>query len=118
MNFYRNYVLLCAEKGKAPSRVSTELGFSSGVCGQWKNGAVPSQTTLIKVSDYFGITVDELIGEETPHINQKAPADNSEDKNPARDVITLLINDMTVEELVELIAKAGEIKKRRHTPAP
>jgi transcriptional regulator with XRE-family HTH domain len=40
------------------------LGLSAATATKWKKGAVPRDTTLQRVADYFGVTVDYLLGEE------------------------------------------------------
>lgn len=62
--FYINYVALCNKIGKSPSAVAEEMGFMRSVVTRWSKGSVPRQATLQKVADYFGITVDELLGKE------------------------------------------------------
>ena len=57
--FYINYVALCNKIGKSPSAVAEEMGFMRSVVTRWSR-----QATLQKVADYFGITVDELLGKE------------------------------------------------------
>ena len=36
----------------------------------WKNGNVPKQDTLIKIANYFGVSVDYLLGNETDFKSQ------------------------------------------------
>lgn len=118
MSFYENYVFICHKAGITPSRAAKDMGFSSGICGRWKSGCIPNQTTLLTIADYFGIDVDQLTGRAPLSFdpnNRNSPADVA-DSNPARDTLNLLINDMTIEELAVLIAKAAEIKNRRQNP--
>ncbi len=63
--FWINYVKLCASNNKKPNPVAAELGFSSGSVTKWKNGAKPSDTTLQKIADYFGVTVDYLLSDKS-----------------------------------------------------
>ena len=67
--FYINYVALCNKIGKSPSAAAEEMGFKRSVVTRWSKGSTPRQSTLQKVAEYFGITVDELLGKE------KQPAD-------------------------------------------
>lgn len=73
--FWNKFVALCAEKGKKPNPVAKELGFSSGSVTSWKQGATPHDTTLKKIADYFGVTVDDLLAEPSP-----SPVDEAMDK--------------------------------------
>lgn len=59
--FFGNYVHLCNEIGKSVTGVTRELGFSNGTMSQWKNGSFPTGDRLLKIADYFGVTVDYLL---------------------------------------------------------
>ena len=62
--FSDNFVKLCAEKNVHPTLVSEVLGFSRTMGAKWARGSTPRKTTLKKIADYFGVTVDELLGED------------------------------------------------------
>lgn len=62
--FYDNYIKLCAAHDKSPTSVSKEIGLSNAAASGWKNGKKPSAVTKQKLADYFGVTVEELTGEE------------------------------------------------------
>lgn len=66
--FYDNYIKLCAKMGKSPSGVAKEIGLSNAAANGWKKGKLPNETTLYKLSNYFGVPVTELTGE-----NQEKP---------------------------------------------
>lgn len=61
--FYENYVRLCASRGESPTAVSKNIGLSNAAPSGWKSGKKPSQVTLEKLAAYFGVTKDELTGE-------------------------------------------------------
>lgn len=75
--FYNIYVKLCAEKGKSLSAVAEGIGLSRTSPNGWKKGKLPNDTTLAKLSDYFGVTVEYLRGEETK--NAPMPNDIGEE---------------------------------------
>lgn len=62
--FWNNFVILCNKIGKSPNGVCADLGYSTAIATKWKNGAVPRDTTLKKIADYFGVSVDYLQGKE------------------------------------------------------
>lgn len=86
--FYQNLLTLCGQRSTSPTRVVRELGISGGSVTNWKSGAVPHDATLRKIADYFGVTVDELIGNEPP-APAPAPA-------PASPVITFTPEEQRV----------------------
>lgn len=60
--FWNNFVTACEKLEKSPSIVSEELGFNRSAVTAWKNGALPRVASRKKIADYFGITVEELMG--------------------------------------------------------
>jgi len=68
--FYDIFAELCKKSDISPSRAALEIGLSKSSVSSWKNSGVrPRFETLKKISDYFGVSVDTLVGdarEETP----------------------------------------------------
>jgi transcriptional regulator with XRE-family HTH domain len=64
--FYENYVAICKARGESPSRVAINAGLSKSTVSKWKQDpeARPSGTILKKLSDYLGVPVSQLWGEE------------------------------------------------------
>ena len=62
--FWENYVRLCNEAGKSPSRVAIELNLSKTAVTHWRKGVSPHDATLHLLADYFGVSVEELTQEE------------------------------------------------------
>lgn len=60
--FYENFKNLCQKAGKSPSFVVTEIGLNKSAVTSWKKGANPTNSNLVKISHYFGVSVDELLG--------------------------------------------------------
>ena len=76
--FWANLVELCNQKSTTPTTMVNDLGIAVGSVTRWKNGSVPRDTTLKKIADYVGITVDELLADCTPSKKEEAPADTPE----------------------------------------
>lgn len=76
--FYKNYLRLCNSVKKAPSKVALELGLTKSAVSRWKTGGEPTDATLQKIADYFGVPISTLI-EETGEKKQKNPASVSAD---------------------------------------
>ena len=70
MSFYSNFLTMCNNIGKTPSKVVTEVGLKKSAVTRWKAGGNPTDATAQKIADYFGVPVSELT-EET----KKAPTD-------------------------------------------
>ena len=96
--FYSNYVKLCSKINKSPSAVGEELGFTRASVTGWGNGATPRKSSLIKIADYFGVTVTELMEQE------KAPATEGEGSKEAASNFIKATNDRAA--LLALINEA------------
>lgn len=67
MGFWEIFYSLCEKNGKKPNPVAAELGFSSGAVTSWKRGKIPHADKLYRIADYFGVSVDYLLGKtDTP----------------------------------------------------
>lgn len=74
--FYDIFVELCARKGVSPSRAVLDMGFSKSIITGWKKGATPSDANLIRIADYFGVTVDyfkERLGQKEKPVEDDEP---------------------------------------------
>jgi transcriptional regulator with XRE-family HTH domain len=61
MAFYENFVDLCNSIHKSPTATVIAMGFNRSTLTQWKRGATPSDATVRRIADYFGISVNELL---------------------------------------------------------
>ena len=68
--FYETVNKLCKERKTTITRMSEEIGLSNAAATSWKKGSVPKLSTLEKISEYFGVSVEFLLGKE----QQKKPA--------------------------------------------
>lgn len=62
--FWEQFVTLCNQKNISPTAACAELGYSNAISTKWRKGAIPRDATLHKIADYFGVTVDYLLGNE------------------------------------------------------
>lgn len=67
--FYEIVNNLCKERKITITRMAEEIGLSNAAPTSWRKGSIPKLTTLEKISKYFGVSVDYLLGKET----KKAP---------------------------------------------
>ena len=63
--FQENLCELCARAGITPTTLVSVLNISRGSVTHWKQGKIPHYQTQQKIADYFGISVDELLGNDT-----------------------------------------------------
>lgn len=91
--FWENFQVQCAKVQKSPATVVEELGLSNSMPTSWKNGSLPQMKNRKKIADYFGITVEELMG------TKKEPAGEGE-----------LTEDM--KEILEYAQKMGPEERK------
>lgn len=72
--FKETFIRLCNQKGIAPTVVCAEIGLSNAAFSSWTESSVPRKATLMKLADYFGVTVDYLLGNEQPAAPVASPA--------------------------------------------
>ena len=58
--FYKHYLALCSEKKVSPSGAAKAIGLSNAAASGWKKGKAPSDVTLEKLANYFGVPVETL----------------------------------------------------------
>jgi len=72
--FIDSYLKLCRVRGVSPTRVLDDLGLSHSLYARWKNGGQPTNPTILKLADYFKVSIDELMDEQI----EKPAAKNDE----------------------------------------
>lgn len=61
--FIDSFESLCKSHNVAPSKVAIECGFSKASVTKWRqNRTTPKQEILLKIAEYFGVSVDYLLG--------------------------------------------------------
>lgn len=64
---YAKYVKLRDDKGVNDSTVSKATGVERSTFTDWKNGrSAPKLEKLVKIADYFGVSLDDFIRKEDP----------------------------------------------------
>lgn len=100
MNFYNNFLRLCEQAGKKPSVAAEEAGLSRSLVSRWKQGKGFTDASALKLSQYFGCTIDELL------------KDAGSKKDIAVETVMSmrgLMTRMSRDELLTLISDAAEI---------
>ncbi len=60
---YRNFEKLLKENGTSVYRVAKETKIPPSTFSDWKSGrSAPKSEKLMKIADYFGVSLEELIG--------------------------------------------------------
>lgn len=62
MDFYKNFVDLCKQRGVSPSAVAKEIGLNNSSVTYWKKGSEPKTSTIEKLADYFNVSPTYFLG--------------------------------------------------------
>ena len=100
--FYDNFIRACNSVGKSPSAVLLELGLGKSAGTRWKNGHAPTDATLQKLADYFGVPKAALLGQE------KSPTSDEAERPECWDLLTREEREKAREYIEMLIAARGK----------
>ena len=105
--FYDVYSNLCKEIGKSPSRAAIEMGINKGTVSVWKNkGTTPQSEILQKIADYFGVSVDFLLGNENKKSSDDAEMDDMIERlknNPGMRLLFSKTKDASMDDINKVI---------------
>jgi len=77
--FYDNFLSLCKSQNISPIEIRRALGISQSTMASWKSrGLTPKYETLSKISDYFGVSIDYLLGNTEQKEKASIPKDERE----------------------------------------
>jgi transcriptional regulator with XRE-family HTH domain len=106
--FYDNFVALCASANKTPAHVGRELGIDKSTISCWKARKTnPSDVNAKKIANYFGVTVEELMGEGI----KKDPIPKDEAVGSAKQKLLDALDGLSDSQLEKLIGIIEEAKK-------
>lgn len=92
------------ERGLTQVELAEKLNLSQSTIASWENGKRrPDLDLLPIIADFFGVSVDEIYGQE-PH-EQTPP--------PARDDVAALMADLSPEEQAQVRQYAEFLKSQR-----
>lgn len=120
--FWKIFISLCEEKNESPTSVCSSLGFSATMATKWKNGAKPRDISLKKIANYFGVSVDYLLGADEaegqpePIKEKSTPAEDGLDEYEKKLIGTF--RETTIDGKLRILNAADEIKKeieKNHT---
>lgn len=106
---YNNIKSLCDERGVKPGRMCVELGMSKSILTGLKNGTKKNiQTdTAQKIADYFGVTVDRVLGAEK---ETDAPKDDG--LSPMESQLMEYVRALTDDQKKMLLAQLQALKNQ------
>lgn len=60
--FYPRYLELLKSNNVSHYYLYKTIGLNNSSITKWKNGSKPKMESLVKIADYFGTTIDYLVG--------------------------------------------------------
>lgn len=67
MSIVANIQKLCLSKNISIKKLEVELGFGNGTTYKWDSN-MPAVSKVVKVAQYFGVTVDFLLADNGPAV--------------------------------------------------
>lgn len=111
--FKERFNKLCAEKGLSPNAVCSLVGLSNSAYSKWTENSIPRATVLIKLSEFFGVSVAYLKGEE----DKTEPATitlSVGDLSPQEQTLVKLFRETTEEGRLEMISAFMNIRNKEN----
>ena len=121
--FKKNFINLCNKKGVSPSAVCRHVGLSNAAYSCWTDESVPRKATLMRIADYFDVSVDYLLGNQDKstgslrvNIPDHVPLQLFAEETPKPEAypqIISIMDEMSTEELADLKQYAEFIRSRK-----
>ena len=104
---YERVMELCKKKTITKTQLEHECGFSQNSINKWESRSYPAADKLLKVADYFGVSVDYLLGrdkvaEENAILANKVDFDIA--KNYGADYIEKIYKELDEKQKVFVIS--------------
>lgn len=111
--------MLIKQTNTTPNKVATSCGLQNNSFTKWKNKMQrPNIDALIKIADYFNVSLDYLVGRETPTMitNQSTP-----DTMPDATTATLLnacrqLNKLQQQKVLTYINDIAGVNNAKNSP--
>lgn len=78
MQFMERVDELTKEKGLTGKQVMEQCGISKNSFVNWRNGRMPTKTTKKTLADFFGVSVEYLMGETDDRTQKNSPGQVTE----------------------------------------
>lgn len=111
--FYDKFKKLCDSRGISCNKAALEIGLSNAAVPKWKKtGYTPRGDTLSRIAMYFGVSISELLDEET----EKAPTGSGE-RSVSDDELKFALwgdcEDVSDDDLADVRRYAAFVRERK-----
>lgn len=111
--FFDIFYDLCKKKGISCKKAAEDIGLSNSITTKWKKtGATPGGDTLQRIAEYFGVSIDYLLGKEA----KSTPATGGEREDVLDDVDIAFYGEykeLTEEDRTTIRDMVSVMRKRR-----
>lgn len=108
--FYDYFDFLCKQKGVSPNKACQEMGISRSVAAKWKStNTKPRMDTLVKISEYFNISTDELVSKSeniAQEENKKTATDDGDGLTDVQKEFLSVFYSLTDQDVSVLLSAA------------
>ena len=102
--FKKNFIRICNANGIAPTSVCEKIGLAKSTFSNWTEESVPREATLMKLADYLGCTVEDLLAEEpAPQSNTVFLDQQNIHMIPLFESVSAGFGALAVDEIVDYI---------------
>lgn len=101
MQFVERVAVLAKEKGVTEKQVLLDCDLNKNLFGLWRRGSNPNKATQKILADYFGVSVEYLMGETDDRTQKNSPGQVTEAEG-AKKAILDLIDGMSDDQLQKL----------------
>ncbi len=110
--FWQRLYELCKENNTSPTQMVNKLGIAQGMVTKWKNGTEPNAKALLKISEYFNVSTDYLLGK-TDKKNKTAP--EGQPLTDEEKAILKKCEQLSVEDLHKVLEYVELLKLKRNS---
>ena len=107
--FKKIFIDLCNQKKESPSAVCRKVGITPATFSGWTDKTIPRQATLLRIADYFGVSVEYLLSDDADTEQKESSSLTDERVKIAMEHI----NGLSKEELDVLIPLLEQMKKAK-----
>ena len=103
--FYSYFDELCKQKGVSVNKACKEMGVTRSVAAKWKNtNTSPRLDTLVKISDYFNVSIDTLLEHSGKKIseNEKTATQMDDGRESIKAELMDYLDKLPFDDLVRL----------------
>lgn len=111
MQFVERVAMLAKEKGVTEKQVLLDCNLNKNLFGLWRRGSNPNKATQKILADYFGVSVEYLMGESDDRTQKKSPGQVTEAEGAKKAILDLIdgMSDDQLQKLETLIQAAKNV---------